>query len=69
MILPKAQFKYDPNNEEQTRQILNTEDRKNIKKGDTVYFDRNEVILSSPDGSRWAIKVDNAGALSTEARS
>ncbi|NIO43578.1 MAG: hypothetical protein GTO41_27555 [Burkholderiales bacterium] len=24
------------------------------------------LILRSPDGSRWRVKVDNAGALSTE---
>jgi len=69
MILPKAPPRYDLSNEQNTRDILNTEDRKNVKKGDTINFTRNEVIISSPDGNLWAVKVDNAGALTTEARS
>lgn len=69
MILPKSPATYDQSNEESARQMLNTEDRKNVKKGDTVYFKRNEVVISAPDGSMWALKVDNAGAVSTEPRS
>lgn len=68
MILPKASPKYDISNEQNARDMLNTEDRKNVKKGDTINFTRNEAIISAPDGTRWAIKVDNAGTLSTEAR-
>lgn len=68
MILPKAQTQYDQANEESTRQMLNTEDRKNVKKGDTIYFAKNEVIISSPDGTRWALKVDNAGVVTSEIR-
>jgi len=69
MNLPKASPQYDANNEQNTRDLLNNQDRKTVKQGDTIYFARNEVIISSPDGNRWAVKVDNAGALSTEARS
>lgn len=69
MILPKASPKYDASNEQNARDMLNTEDRKNVKKGDTINFTRNELVISAPDGSRWAVKVDNAGVVSTEARS
>lgn len=68
MILPKAQPQYDASNEESTRQLLNTEDRKNVKKGDTIYFAKNEAIISSPDGTRWAIKVSDLGIVTAEVR-
>lgn len=69
MILPGAPLQYSQPNESEARNLLMQEDKRNAKKGETLFFNRNEVILSAPDGSRWAIKVDNAGTLSTEARS
>lgn len=69
LILPKAAPAYDQSNEEEARQALRLADQQNAKKGETLYFDRNEVVISAPDGSRWALKVDNAGAVTTEARS
>lgn len=44
------------------------EDERNRKVGQDVRLLVGErIILKSPDGSRWAIEVDNAGALSTTA--
>ncbi len=68
MNLPKALAVYDQVNEQETRQLLVQENKRAVKKGDTIYFDRNEVILSAPNGSRWALVVSNLGALSTVAR-
>lgn len=69
MILPKAPPSYDANNEEDMRESLRRADRENIKRGDTIYLVRNEIVIASPNGGLWAIKVDDAGAISTEARS
>lgn len=69
LIIPKASASYEQGNEEEMRQALRLADQQNAKKGETLYFDRNEVVVSAPDGSRWALKVDNAGVVSTEARS
>lgn len=68
MTLPRAASQYDAGNENQTRQEIDRELAKRVRKGDTVYFNRNEVIISSPDGSKWAVKVADDGTLSTEAR-
>lgn len=69
MILPKAPAAYDASNEEDTRESLRRADRENLKRGDTIYLVRNEIVISSPNGSLWAIKIDDAGVVSTEARS
>lgn len=69
MILPKAPAAYDASNEEDTRESLRRADRENLKRGDTIYLVRNEIVIASPNGSLWAIKVDDAGVVSTEARS
>lgn len=69
MILPKAQSGYSQSNEDEAREALRQADNRNVKKGDTVYFARNEVIISSPNGSRWALKVSDLGVVTSEARS
>lgn len=69
MSLPNSTPQYNPSNENQTRQEIDRELSKRVRKGDTVYFNRNECVISSPDGSRWAVKVADDGTLSTEARS
>ena len=68
MTIPRADPTYSQGNENQARQEIDRELKKRARKGDTLYFDRKEVVISSPDGSRWAVKVDNTGALTTEAR-
>lgn len=69
MILPKAPAAYDASNEEDARESLRRADRENVKRGDTIYLVRNEIVIASPNGSLWAIKVDDAGVVSSEARS
>ena len=47
---------------------LTREDERNRKVGrDVTLLVGERIILKSPDGSRWAITVSNAGALSTTA--
>lgn len=48
--------------------VLIAEDEKNWKRGRDIELARGErLILRSPDGTRYALVVDNAGALSTVA--
>lgn len=46
---------------------LEQEDMRNMKKGQDIQLGDERIILVAPDGGRWAIVVDNAGALSTVA--
>lgn len=57
----------DPRLTEMSRIII-AEDERNFKKGRDVELARGErLILRSPDGTRYVVTVDNAGALSTTA--
>jgi hypothetical protein len=47
--------------------ILIAEDEKNYKRDRDIELVRNRIILRSPNGTRYALVVDNAGALSTVA--
>jgi hypothetical protein len=40
-------------------------DNMNYKRDRDLEIGQNRVILTSPNGSRYALTVDNAGALST----
>lgn len=66
--LPKAAPAYDQRNEEEARQALRLADTQNLKTGQNIYIIRNELIVVSPGGVAWAIKVDDAGAVTTEQR-
>lgn len=58
MQFPKAPDQYNAVHQAQVQRIIETEDKRNVKIPD---------ILTAPNGSRWIIVVDNAGALSTVA--
>lgn len=68
MILPKAKPEYDGRDEQGLRDILIKEDDRNVKKGSDIRLTRGRsvdrsprLIVQSPDGSLWALEVDNAG--------
>jgi len=67
MILPKPQNQYDVRDESVTRSILEQADRQNVKFNRDYDVADGRIILTSPNGTRYAIEVDNAGALSTTA--
>ena len=48
-------------------QQLEAADRYNLKRDRDNDVGRGRIILKSPDGTRYAITVDNAGALSASA--
>jgi len=66
MKLPLSPAAYSQSNEAAARQAIEAADRDNFKKGQEVELARGErLILRSPNGSRFAVTVDNAGNLST----
>jgi hypothetical protein len=58
---------YDPFNEGHMRATLMREDSRNRKKDEDVDMGASKLILISPNGTRYAVMVSNAGALSTVA--
>ncbi len=45
--------------------ILERMDGNNLKKNQDLEIGQNRIILMSPNGTRYALVVDNAGVLST----
>ena len=68
LVLPDPALRYDPALEAQRNTVLEREDTRNHKKGAHVELGQGEeLILRSPDGTRWAVRVSDAGALSATA--
>ena len=68
MRLTRPPERYSRSSEAQRNLQLEQADRKNRKKGaDVELGDGERLVLRSPDGTRWALTVDNTGALGTEA--
>jgi len=58
---PKDQFLRE------TFRILESEDLRNYKTNKDIEVGANRIILTSPNGTRYALAVSNAGVLSTVA--
>lgn len=68
MSLPRSPDKYSKEDQDRFRKTLDDRDAENRKRRQDVEVAGTErLILASPNGSRWSIVVDNAGALSTVA--
>jgi hypothetical protein len=68
MILPSAPSNYRADDQNNLRAAIRRLDLQNRKKGQDVEIAGSErLILASPDGNRWVLTVDNAGALSAVA--
>lgn len=68
ITLPNPPLQYEPSAESQRNQLIEQADNMNHKRGADVELGREErIIMRSPDGSRWAISVSNAGALEVTA--
>lgn len=73
MRLPDPPGKYDPSIERQRNRMLEQETRRlvrvgadvTLKGGAEIEVSDGRVILTSPDGSRFELTVDNAGNLGT----
>jgi len=49
------------------KRILEQEDAKNLKRGRDIEVGEARVILTAPNGARFALQVSNTGTLSTVA--
>jgi hypothetical protein len=67
MRLPEPPPQYDRRDESLTRRSIEQEDVRNHKKGQDIEVSPARIILKSPNGTRWALTVSNAGALSAVA--
>jgi hypothetical protein len=67
MILPKPMPAYDARNETELRAALEREDRNNQKRNQDIAIEGRRLVLVSPDGSRFALTVSDAGVLAAVA--
>ena len=67
MNLPTAGASYDRVRSTQTNLAIEQADMMNHKKNQDIEVGDGRVIIKSPDGSRYEIAVNNAGALSASA--
>lgn len=67
MKLPRVPSKYDERDQTDTRAAIEQADAQNYKRNRDLEIGDNRIILKAPNGTRYAITVDNAGVLSTAA--
>jgi hypothetical protein len=66
--LPKPTGQYDYQNEVETRRQLETAFNDALSRQETITLQPGQnLVLTSPNGTRYAITVDNTGALGTTA--
>lgn len=66
MILQPAPPAYNAGDQNRVREAVSRADSENIKFGKDAILARGErLVLVSPDGTQYALSVDNAGTLST----
>ncbi len=73
MNLPTPPAQYSPQDQAKLREALITEDQGNQKRGRDIVFSGDATVGAprligiSPNGTRYRVLVNNAGALSTVA--
>ena len=67
MNLPSAPAQYSAEDQRRLRSDLEREDRQNLKRGRDIELSDERLIIRSPNGSRFALAVSNAGVLSATA--
>lgn len=67
LILPQAGPIYSQRDFVRRDVALREADRLNHKKNEDIEVGYGRIIIRSPDGNRWVITVDNAGAISATA--
>lgn len=64
MNLPSPTPQYSEKDQAQTRNILELEDKNNHKRNRDVEIGTSRLILTSSNGTRYKITVDNSGVIS-----
>jgi hypothetical protein len=64
MNLPSPTPQYSEKDQAQTRNILELEDKNNHKRNRDVEIGTSRLILTSSNGTRYKITVDNSGNIS-----
>lgn len=67
MILQRAPQSYSREDQDRLRTDLERVDQDNVKRGRDIEMGDGRVILTSPNGSRFALTVSNAGVVGTTA--
>lgn len=67
MVLPQPPGSYSPRIEAERNRQIEQANRANHKRGQDVEIGEARLILTSPNGTRYSVTVDNAGALSATA--
>lgn len=67
MKLPDPPNRYIQSTESVRNRLLAQADNENHKRGRDIEVGQGRVILTSPNGTRYALVVSNAGVLSTVA--
>ena len=67
MKLPRPTLRYDERDQTDLRAKLEQTDDENVKRNRDIEIGAARIILRSPDGTRYALTVSNAGALSAVA--
>ncbi|MES2192189.1 MAG: hypothetical protein V4454_18880 [Pseudomonadota bacterium] len=66
-LLPKAPDSYSKTDQAQLRAALELEDRRNLKRAQNIEVGTAKLVLTSPNGTRYSITVDNSGVISAAA--
>lgn len=67
MSLPRPPDRYDPRWAAELKRELDRQQQGVHKKGQDIEVGEARLILTSPNGTRYEVKVDNAGVLSATA--
>jgi len=66
LVLPRPGDIYERATEDRRNRALELADSDNRKRGQDIELRDDRLILRSPDGTRYALTVTNAGVLGTE---
>lgn len=64
MKLQQPSLAYNRLSEVERNRQLEQADKQNHKRGRDVEIGTGRLILTAPDGTRWAVSVDSSGTLS-----
>jgi len=65
MILPTPSQSYDPMIQSETNRAIELGDSQNLKKDGDLEVGNGRVILTSANGTRFKLTIDNSGNLGT----